>query len=246
MQKLSEVTAVILAGGLGTRLRSVVSGRPKVLAEVSGRPFLSYLLDQLVRFGLREAVLCTGYLGDQVEAVFQEKYHSLRLSYSKEIVPLGTGGALRLAFPMFKTDSVLVMNGDSFCGADLGAFWLWHLLQKANGTLLLAEATDMSRYGRVVVDGKGRVVRFIEKDGQGESGWINAGIYLIRREFLLAVPEGVAVSLEREVFPSWVGRGLFAYMGQGRFIDIGIPEAYGEAGKVLRQFPTYPGSPSVR
>jgi NDP-sugar pyrophosphorylase family protein len=233
LKKLSEVTAVILAGGLGTRLRPVVADRPKVLAEVSGRPFLAYLLDQLVQVGLTDVVLCTGYLGEQVEAAFRKKYHSLHLSYSKEPVFLGTGGALRLALPLLKSDSALVMNGDSFCGADLTAFWLWHLLQKANCTLLLSEATDRTRYGRVAVDGKGRVVRFIEKDGHGELGWINAGIYLIRREFLLAIPEGGPVSLEREVFPSWVGRGLFAYMGQGRFIDIGIPEAYAEAGKVL-------------
>ena len=115
----SDVTAVILAGGLGTRLRSVIADRPKVLAEVRGRPFLAYLLDQLIVAGSRSVVLCTGYCGEQILRTFGERYGPLRLSYSQERTPLGTAGALRAGLGQFGSDSVLALNGDSYCSLDL-------------------------------------------------------------------------------------------------------------------------------
>src|SRR3989338_6029269 len=113
-KRLSGVTVAILAGGLGTRLRSVIADRPKVLAEVRGRPFLTYIFDQLIAASIKYAVLCTGYLGEKVCDRFGDSYGSLRLAYSQEPSPRGTAGALRLALPLFKSDSVLVMNGDSY------------------------------------------------------------------------------------------------------------------------------------
>jgi len=125
MQVISDITAVILAGGLGTRLQPVVPDKPKVLVEVLGRPFLVYLLDQLVSLGLHKVVLCTGYKGDKVQECFGGAYRSLRLLYSREDEPLGTGGALRLALPCFSSDTILVMNGDSYIDADLGTYLDW-------------------------------------------------------------------------------------------------------------------------
>ena len=242
VQDLASVTAAILVGGLGTRLRSVVADRPKVLAEVRGRPFLTYLLDQLAGAGVRTVVLCTGYLGEQVQAMFGDSYGSLRLVYSQESSPLGTAGALRLALPLFKpglspglerseaeanvSDSVLVMNGDSFCQANLRAFWAWHCARGADATLLLTRMPDTKRYGRVHVDADGLVLRFDEKDDEGGPGWINAGIYLLSHRLLLTIPANRTVSLEQEVFPAWIGRGLYGYRSEGRFLDIGTPEAY--------------------
>lgn len=229
MQDLASVTAAILAGGLGSRLRSVVADRPKVLAEIRGRPFLAYLLDQLAGAGVRYVVLCTGYLAEQVQAVFGDSYGSLRLVYSQESSPLGTAGALRLALPLFQSDSVLIMNGDSFCEADLRAFWAWHCARGADATLLLIEIPDTKRYGRVHVDENGLVLRFDEKGHNGEPGWINAGIYLLNHHLLLTIPASGAVSLEREVLPAWIGRGLYGYRSEGGFLDIGTPEAYNTA-----------------
>lgn len=242
VQDLAGVTAAILAGGMGTRLRSLVAGRPKVLAEIRGRPFLAYLLDQLADAGVRYVVLCTGYLGEQVQAAFGDAYGRLHLIYSQESSPLGTAGALRLALPLFElglspglerseaeanvSDSVLAMNGDSFCQVDLRAFWAWHQARRANATLLLTEATDTRRYGRVQVDEHGLILGFDEKDDRGGPGWINAGIYLISHRLLLTVPSGRAVSLEQEMFPAWIGQGLYGYRSEGRFLDIGTPEAY--------------------
>lgn len=228
-QNLESVTAAVLAGGLGTRLRSVVADRPKVLAEVGGRPFLAYLLDQLMAAGVRSVVLCTGHLGQQVQDRFGDSYGTLRLRYSRESLPLGTAGALRLALPLFGSANVLVLNGDSFCDSSLGDFWAWHCARGADATLLLAHVSDTSRYGRVHVDAGGRVRRFDEKDGSGGPGWINAGIYLLKHRLLETIPANGVVSLEREMFPAWIEQGLYGCQGNGRFIDIGVPEAYADA-----------------
>lgn len=226
---MAEVSAVILAGGLGTRLGSVVAHRPKVLAEVQGRPFVSYLLDQVAAAGVKDVVLCTGYLGAQLETTFGDRYGSLRLRYSREISPLGTGGALRLALPILRMDPVLVMNGDSYSQVNLQAFCLWHQSCGANATLLLTKVSDTRRYGQVHVSAEEVVIRFDEKGDTAGPGWINAGIYLLSQGLLEAIPPGRTVSLEREVFPAWIGKGLYAYRSQGPFLDIGTPESYAEA-----------------
>ena len=225
----SSVTAAILAGGLGTRLRSKVWNRPKVLAEVGTRPFLAYLLDHLAAAGCRTVVLCTGYLGEQVGHAFGKDYGPLRLVHSQEQTPLGTGGALRLALSHIRSDPVLVMNGDSYCDLDVNAFWNWHGRRQVAASIALARAGLGERYGRVKVDADARVTEFAEKQNGAGPGWINAGIYLLGQELIRSIPQGVSSSLERDVFPQWVGRGLTGYMSLGRFIDIGTPEDFAAA-----------------
>ena len=229
MEVLATVSAAILVGGLGTRLRSVVDDRPKVLAEIRGKPFLTYLLDQLISSGIRSVVLCTGYMGELVKAEFGDRYGRLRLLYSQESSPLGTAGALRLALPFFESESVLILNGDSFSEANLEALWEWHCARDADATLLLTESLDTSRYGRVHVDGEGRVLQFEEKDGRKAPGWINAGVYLIKRHLLHTIPDSGMTSLERTIFPKWIGGEFYGYLSRGRFLDIGTPEAYASA-----------------
>ena len=224
-----ELTTAILAGGLGSRLRTVVAGRPKALAEVGARPFLAYLFDQLVAAGARDVVLCTGYLADSIRSLFGESYGTLCLRYSRESTPLGTAGALRLALPLFKSDPVLVMNGDSYCGANLAKFCLWHAARRSNATLLLTKMSHTERFGQVQVGPDGKVTAFQEKGGGQRPGWINAGIYLITRDWLEEIPRDRAVSLEREVFPTWIGRGLYGFQSEARFVDIGTPESYAGA-----------------
>ncbi len=223
---LSGITAAILAGGLGTRLRSVLTDKPKVLAEIHGRPFLSYLLDWLQDAGVRRVVLLIGYRGDEIRKVFGDSYKNLTLRYSEESSPLGTAGAVRRALPMIDSDPALVMNGDAFCDADIGTFYAWHCAADRAGSLLLTEVHDSSRYGRVALDQGGRVLRFEEKSGHSGPGLINAGVYLLSRRVLESIPEGRAVSIEHEVFPNWIGQDLHGYQTSGRFIDIGTPESY--------------------
>ena len=224
--EFAEVTAAILAGGQGTRLRPAVTGRPKALANVGERPFLAYLFDQLIAAGTKEVIVCTGYLGDQIPGIFGESYGTLRLNYSREVTPLGTAGALRLALPLFNSNPVLVMNGDSYCDANLREFWLWHRNRQAKATLLLTRTVDTERFGHVQIDRDGNVTDFQEKGSSHGWGWINAGMYLLSRDLLAEIPADRAVSLEREVFPRWVGRGLYGFRSEARFMDIGTPEAY--------------------
>jgi NDP-sugar pyrophosphorylase family protein len=223
---------VILAGGIGARLQSVVSDRPKPLASVRGRPFMQYLFDQLVAAGVRNVVLCTGHMAGLIEEVLGDEYGPLRLQYSAETEPMGTAGALKLALPLLGTDPVLVMNGDSYCNVDLEAFAVFHRHARAEASIALAFVRDCRRFGTVHVDYMGRVERFEEKDGSG-GAWINAGIYLLSIRLIDAICTGKQMSLEREVFPLWSGRGLYAYQSTAKLIDIGTPESYEEAQVVL-------------
>lgn len=233
MQEVSSVTAAILAGGLGTRLRSVVADRPKILAEIHGRPFLSYLLDQLADAGVRSVVLCTGYMGAKVRAAFGDSHRGVRLVYSQEPSPLGTGGALRFAADHLVSSTVLVLNGDSYCQADVGAFWAAHCAADSRATVLLVRVEDARRFGQVELDEGGRILRFEEKGARTGPGWINAGMYLIDRQWVDTIPSGRAVSLEREVFPAWIDRGLRGWRSSGRFLDVGTPESYRAAERLL-------------
>ena len=222
----SNIDVAILAGGLGTRLRPVVEDRPKVMVEINDRPFLEYILDQIKLWGGRRVILCTGYLGNQILSKLGNIYRGVQLIYSEEKSPMGTGGALRMAFHLFQSESVLVINGDSYCKANLMSFLEWHRMKDAMATLLLVENSDTKRYGKVGVNGNGIIIKFEEKTESEGSGWINAGIYLFRQGFIKSIPSERPVSLEREIFPSWVGQGLYGYKSDGKFIDIGTPESY--------------------
>jgi D-glycero-alpha-D-manno-heptose 1-phosphate guanylyltransferase len=225
-----DVTAAILAGGLGTRLRPAVADRPKVLAPIGGRPYLTYLLDQLAGASVRNVVLLTGFAADQVRDALGDSYRTLRLSYSVEPAPLGTAGALRHALPHFASSSVLVLNGDSYCDVDLAAFRWLHERRASEASLVLARATDAERFGQVRVSRDGQILQFEEKGTPSGPGRINAGIYLLRRGLIAELPPG-PVSLERDVLPGWVaGRRVYGYRHDGRFLDIGTPESYAEAG----------------
>ena len=222
-------TVLILAGGLGTRLRSVVSDRPKVLAPVSGRPFLSYWLEALALQGFRNVVLCTGHLSDQVEACFGRTWGTLSLSYSPEASPLGTGGALRNAISLVSSPEVMVLNGDSYCEVDLANFWTERASRKAAASMVLHYASDSRRFGRVTLSAEGRLENFLEKSDLARPGWINAGVYLFPRGWIESIPESMPLSLERDLLPGWLMNGIHGYPSVGRFIDIGLPETLAQA-----------------
>jgi NDP-sugar pyrophosphorylase family protein len=231
--RLDHIPAMILVGGLGTRLRSVLPDHQKVVAPVAGRPFLFRLLDQLADAGLARVVLCTGYKAEQVAGLVGDEYRGLRISYSPETAPLGTAGALCHALSLIDSDTVLAMNGDSFCDLDLAAIWESHQRRRANATLVVIEVPETLAGGRVTFDGNDVITSFVEKGSVSSAGWINAGIYLLQRPVLQGVSPGRAVSIERDVFPTWIGRGLYAYRTAGKFLDIGTPEAYSVAQQVF-------------
>lgn len=219
-------SALILAGGLGTRLRPVVADRPKALAPIDGEPFLLRILDQLVRGGCTRAILCTGHLGDQVEREFGSAHEGMELAWSREGIPLGTAGALRQALPLLGDDAALVVNGDSYCDLDLGEFV--GCARQRGPALVTVAVDDTSRYGRVDVDPAGRVVGFAEK-GVGGPGLVNAGIYWLPRTAIENGPFVVPSSLERDVLPGLVGNGLLSFATDAPFLDIGTPESFAAA-----------------
>lgn len=224
-----ELPVAILAGGLGTRLRPVVADLPKVLAKVCGRPFLAWWLDAIARHGARDVVFCTGYMAEKIEEEFGPRHGSLRLHYSAENEPLGTGGCLRQAWELFRPETMMVLNGDSFCTPDLDLFFQSFRDSGAAAGMVLREMDDTSRYGRVDLAESGRVTSFSEKGAQAGPGWINAGVYLIDRALLEQLPHGRPSSVERDHFPAWIARGVFGFPYSGPFLDIGTPESYAEA-----------------
>ncbi len=229
-------TAAILVGGLGTRLREVVSDVPKVLAPVAGRPFLDYLLQDLRLAGIQRVVLCTCYMAEQIEALYGQGWQGLEIAYSREEEPLGTGGALRKALGLFMEEEILILNGDSRCTLDLPSYQAWHKKQQAEASIALVHLADTARYGKVLFDDSGRIGEFREKTGEASPGWVNAGIYLISRDLIASLPGSVQLSIEREIFPEWVNEGrLFCYAApDAEFIDIGTPQSFKRAQTMWR------------
>jgi NDP-sugar pyrophosphorylase family protein len=219
--------AAILAGGLGTRLRTVTNGRPKPLVEVAGHPFVEYLLRQVSRAGIREVVLCTGHRADLVaETVGDGRRFGLSISYSVEGEPLGTGGALKRAASLLGGASFLVMNGDSFFDIPLEELFTFHASHEGMPTIALARTTSTARFGDVRIDADCRVTDFAEKPASGGSGLINAGLYVFGPAVLDLIPDRQRVSLETDIFPRLIPTGLFGRPFEGFFVDIGVPADY--------------------
>lgn len=226
---LKDITAAILAGGLGTRLASILPGQQKVITKVKERPFLEYILEQLDQAGFKNVIICTGHLGDQVVRTFGDSYKGLSLCYSNEQFSLGTAGAIVNALPYLKSEDVLITNGDSFFDCDLQSFYEFHLKKRANVSIVLKEIDDTSRYGKVDINENDEIVCFEEKKENGGHGLINAGFYFIKKSLLLGIPKGKPMSFEKEIFPIWLTKGLYGFKSKGRFIDIGTPQSYKEA-----------------
>jgi NDP-sugar pyrophosphorylase family protein len=224
--------AVVLAGGLGTRIASLSGDRPKVLLPVGGRPFLAHLLGWLAIEDVREVVLLLGHGAAAVsEAARAAAGSALTIRESVETEPLGTGGALKLAEPLLD-ESFLMVNGDTFLDLDFTSFVRIHRAGVPDGvvaTLALVRHPEAGEKGSVVLGPEGQIVRFVEKGATGP-GLINAGVYALERQALADIPAGRAISLEREVFPAWMeragGRGLQGVITDAYFVDIGLPDDY--------------------
>jgi D-glycero-alpha-D-manno-heptose 1-phosphate guanylyltransferase len=229
-----SIPAVILCGGLGTRLRSVVHDRPKAMAIVRGRPFLIYLLDQLTEAGVSDIILATGYLGDHVRELLGDRYQGTKLHYSQESKPMGTAGALRMA--AHGCPLAMVLNGDSYCKVDLAAFIEWHFDSGNNNSMIVTHVEDTRRFGSVQVDMAGRIIAFQEKSSDSDvptPGLINAGIYIVSGELIQSIPEGLQISLERQIFPRWLDGRFRVFPSKGGFIDIGTPVSFAAAGEYV-------------
>ena len=223
--------ALVLAGGQGTRLQPLTLSVPKPVMPLAGRPFLTFMLDWLSSHGIDDVVLSCGFLSEEVQRVLGARHRSMRLRYVEEESPLGTAGPVRLAADLgFLGDRFLVLNGDVLTDMDLTSQVAFHDANHAAATLALIAVEDTASYGVVPTDARGRVEAFLEKSpGPAPTNRINAGAYVLEREVVERIEPGVAVSFERDVFPQLVGDGLYGYMADGYWMDIGTPDRYMEA-----------------
>jgi mannose-1-phosphate guanylyltransferase len=226
-----SLPAVILVGGLGTRLRPLTDRTRKDMLPLVDRPLLAYTFEHLLRHGVDRAVLSCGYLPTQVEDYFGREWAGLSLEYQVEQEPLGTGGAVRFAAQGLD-EPFFAVNGDSLREADLDALARFHRETGAKATILLTPVADPTRYGLVRLDADGRVQSFLEKPRPEEidTNLINAGAYVLEPEVLELIPAGRAVSIEREVFPRLVEEGsCYGVALPGYWLDVGTPESFLQA-----------------
>jgi len=227
---IQDLKAVLLVGGLGTRLRSVVPGTPKVLASIGKTPFLDLLVQQLSSQGLHRLVMCSGYLAHKIENRFGDgKEWGVSIEYSKEEQPLGTAGAIKNAERYLRDVSTFIaMNGDSFLEVNFCDLMDFHRRTSAAVTLAVVRVKNTGRYGTVQVDRTGRVEGFAEKTEKTKSGLVNGGVYIFNKSILQHIPSGHS-SLEKDVFPALIDCGVYAQEQHGIFIDIGTPVDYARA-----------------
>jgi NDP-sugar pyrophosphorylase family protein len=231
--RTGAVRAFVLCGGHGTRLRPVLADRPKSMAPISGTPFLQLLLDRLRSQGIDDLILGTGYMAERIQRYFGcGNQFGVLIRYSREDEPLGTGGALKLAEPLI-SDPVLVLNGDSYVEWSLVPMLELFRAKDADMVVVLQAVADVTRYGSVAVDRDGRITQFVEKGASTGPGLINAGVYLLRKQIVRDLPAKTAISLEREVFPRLLDRGVYGLVCTGLFIDIGIPDDFKQAQTLL-------------
>jgi D-glycero-alpha-D-manno-heptose 1-phosphate guanylyltransferase len=230
--------AIILAGGFGTRLQSVVSDVPKPMAPVNNIPFLNYIFDYLKFFKIEHVVLSTGYLSEKISEYYTDEFKGIKISYTKEEIPLGTGGGIRLAMEKCTTKNILVLNGDSFFDVDLQAYYPLHAQFNSDCTLALRKVSNASRYGTIKLNDTSAIKEFKEKDGIEKEGLINGGVYILNRDlFLSKTKPDTAFSIEKDFFENRINElHIFGFEYDGYFIDIGIPEDYKKAQDDFKRF----------
>ena len=222
--------ALILAGGIGSRLRPLTNNLPKPMIPIFDKPFLHWMLKDLADLGISEAVLAVNYLPDTIMSYFDQHDVGLKLTSVLENVPLGTAGAVRNATALLQDDKFLVCNGDIFTHIDLDRLIQFHESQNAALTIVGTSVENPSAYGVLETDLSDRIERFVEKPDIGEirSSWINAGTYLMNREILEQIPFGSFQMFETDIFPKLLEMGypLYCYKSESYWLDIGVPSNY--------------------
>ncbi len=224
-----NIDVIILAGGRGTRLQSVVSDRPKPLAPINDKPFLSIIFDFLNKYDcINNVIVAIGYMADKIIKEYQHGWeYKFNILFSVEKDLLGTGGAIKKAMKLSNSEFFFVLNGDSIIELDLYLFIQKHFETKAIMTLVVKKVTDVNRYGRVILNDNNVITNFEEKTSVPAEGYINAGMYLIKRELFNIVEDDKAISIEKDLLPKFIKNNqIYAFISYGKFIDIGVPESY--------------------
>ena len=232
----SDTDVLILCGGQGVRFRSVRNDIPKCLAPIRGRAFLDRLLDNLIDQGFRRFILATGYLGNQIEGHLQNRQDAV-YAFSREAKPLGTGGAIKLAESIVKSNPFLILNGDSFIDYPLQALLDYHQEYGADVSILLSSVTEGLDYGNVEVGLDHRVISFSEKTSETTTRLTNAGVYCLNNEVLETLERSQSNSLERDCLPNWVSDFVVVGLNTDKVIyDIGTVDRYLAAQKAQFAF----------
>jgi NDP-sugar pyrophosphorylase family protein len=224
---------VILCGGLGKRLRSIVDDRPKVMSEINGKPFLEILIKYIKCFGFKKIILCTGHLGHMIQNYFGNgiKY-DIEIVYSQEEVALGTAGAIKNAERIISSNPFFVLNGDSFTRINFYTLISFHLQNDADISIPLVKIKRPSRYGTVSIGDNSRITQFLEKDETCSEGWVNTGVYLLSKKILASIPLNSFFSLEKNILSDQTNNfRIFGMPVDCKFIDIGTPESYSHLAK---------------
>ena len=235
MPKETQITeAIILAGGLGTRLRSAVPDLPKCMAPINGKPFIAYVINELMAQGIEKFILALGYKSDAIVQFIKEAYPQLQVQYSLEEEPLGTGGAIYKACSLASTENIIATNGDTLFHIDISGLSKSHQDKQAECTLSLTPMQQFSRYGVVELNAEQAVVSFKEKQFY-EAGLINGGVYAIYVPAFLGKKFADKFSFEKEYLETYYTEGqMYGFIQDGYFIDIGIPEDYNRAQTELK------------
>ncbi len=224
---LSE--CIILAGGLGTRLKSVVNDVPKVLADINGKPFLHYIIEKLCAQKVAHLILSVGYKHEMIEAFCKQQHPNLKISYALEEEPLGTGGGIALALQQAQSENILIINGDTFFHINYDQLWQLHKTHQSSFSVALKPMKNFDRYGSVIIDEKNRIKGFKEKQYQAE-GTINAGVYLLNKKDFQKLSFQQKFSFEKDFMEMYFKDfGMYGFSFDNYFIDIGIPEDYYKA-----------------
>ncbi len=228
--------AILLAGGLGTRLQKIVPCLPKPLAPVNGRPFIEYLMDFLIRNNIRKFILSVGYKQEEFASHFANDYKGCQIIFSVENEPLGTGGGISKALDFAESEDVLVINADTLFRINISSFYSFHNKNNFEFSIALRQMEDVSRYGSVEIDNDNRVVGFTEKNSKTGSGYINGGVYLIKKDFLKKMNLPSKFSLEKDCLEKYFNSmKIGGFPSIGYFLDIGIPEDYEKAQYELKK-----------
>ncbi|MDD3374991.1 MAG: sugar phosphate nucleotidyltransferase [Candidatus Omnitrophica bacterium] len=226
MCDLSKIDVVVLAGGLGKRLRSETGNTPKVLAQVNGVPFLDILLKNLSSQGFKKVILCTGYQSQEIESYYQNNALGLTIEFSTEEAPLGTGGAIKKARSFVRSDKFFALNGDCFCTVLFKDFLKFHNEKNAFTSMVLTEVKDKKDFGSVVIDDNNAIMSFQEKSEKAFSPYVSVGIYCFEREVFDSMPSQEAFSIEHDFFPNLINKSFFGFITDQGFLDIGTPDRY--------------------
>lgn len=224
--------AVILAGGFGTRLQSVLTDVPKPMAKIGNLPFLSYLFEQLFKFNFEKIVLAVGYRYEAIESYFGDTYKNIHIEYSIEKEPLGTGGAITAASGFIDDEHFFVLNGDTFFEVDLNRMEEKYLHSTSGLMVALKPLINFNRYGAVITSGE-KIISFNEKKFC-RKGLINGGVYIVNRDWLNKKAVSTIFSFEKDILEKEVSTDTITYyISDSYFIDIGIPEDYIRASEEL-------------